>query len=414
MNTWGFVILGIIFSISLFELGLSLLNRRHTWKIRRDPPEEVLEFYDEKRLQQAAEYQAARSDLGLAHFLVRTPLFFGLFLTGTLTAWSTTINETVSGEFCRAAAFFGSYSFLFFVVGLPYRLISTFGIERRFGFNRTTWQTFLRDTVIAGLISIVFGSGVLWLVIALIQHTGGWWWSLAAVALSALSLLMTYIYPTYIAPLFNRFEELEPGELRDRIEELAQQAHFPITNIHRMDASRRSTHSNAYFTGLGRKKRIVLFDTLLQKHKTVEILTILAHEIAHYQLGHIRRRVYFQIGGTFVAAFLAGQLLDHSFLYQAFNFESSIYMGLFLLAILFSPLGFLAGPMVAALSRHHEKQADRFAVRLIQDRETFVATLARLYRDNLANPVPHPLVSFIYNSHPTLLERIRAIRSFRQ
>jgi len=414
MNTWGYIILAIIFAVSLCELGLSFLNRRHTWQIRRDPPADVLEFYDEERLQQAAEYQSARSRVGLAHFAVRTPLFFGLFLTGALTDWAAVVNETVSGEFYRAALFFGSYSLLFYLVSLPYRLIMTFGIERRFGFNRTTWRIFLRDTIIAGLLSVVFGSGVLWLVIILIQQTGRWWWLPVAGALSLLSLLMTYIYPALIAPLFNRFETLAPGDLRDRIEEMAAEAGFPVADIYRMDASRRSTHSNAYFTGLGRKKRIVLFDTLLEKHDTDEILAILAHEIAHYRLGHIRRMVALQIAGTFAAAFLAGLLLHDPFIYRAFGFEPTIYIGLFLLSILFSPLGILAGPAVAALSRHHEYQADCFAARLIQDRETLVSTLARLYRDNLANPVPHPLVSFIYHSHPTLLERIRAIRSLRR
>jgi STE24 endopeptidase len=411
MNVWGYAILVVILAINLLELALSLLNRQHTRRICQQPPETVLEFYDEDRLKLAAAYQTARSRLGLSHFLVRTPLFFALFLTGALTTWAGVIKGLFAHEFLRAALFFGSYFLLFYLAGLPFRLISTFGIERRFGFNRTTWKLYLRDTMIAGLLSVLFSGGILWLVITLIHSTGGWWWVWVALSLSALSLVMTYIYPTFIAPLFNKFEELEPGELRDRIEELAQQARFPVMNIYRMDASRRSEHSNAYFTGLGRKKRIVLFDTLLRKHDNEEIVSILAHEIAHYRLGHIRKMLLFQVCGTFVAAFVAGLMLNEPFIYSAFNFEKETYVGLFLIAVIFSPLGFILSPLGAALARYHEYQADRFAVRMIEERETMVQTLARLYRDNLANPVPHPLVSFFYYTHPTLLERIRAIRS---
>jgi STE24 endopeptidase len=252
---------------------------------------------------------------------------------------------------------------------------------------------------------------VLSAVIGLINSAGPYWWVYAACFTAAFSLFLTYIYPTLIAPLFNKFEVLEEGALKDQIITLARKIRFPITGIFKMDASRRSSHSNAYFTGFGKKKRIVLFDTLLEEHENDEILSILVHEMGHYQLRHIRKMLSLSIILMFVGAYIIGLLIDRNFVYQAFGFEKSIYIGLFVIAIMVSPVTFVFTPLFSGLSRKHEYEADQFALKHTGMRETMLRTILKLHKDNLSNPLPHPLYARFYYSHPTLLDRLRSIEA---
>lgn len=409
MTLSGYIILALILIVQLLELTLSLLNRRHTRAMRRNPPEAVLEFYPREKVDAAAAYELDKSRLSLLHLAVRAPLFYTLFLSGILAAWSAVLNQSIGSEVLRGLIFFASWSLFFFLIALPFDLYDTFRLEKRYGFGRTTPGTYIRDHLIQFILSGVLLTVILAALITFIRRAGSPWWLYAAGFLSALTLFLTFIYPTFIAPLFNRFEPLEPGALRDGIEALAHRTDFPVDQIFRMDASRRSHHSNAYFTGLGRRKRIVLFDTLINNHERGEIIAILAHEIGHYKLGHVRRLLGVTIISIFAGMFLVGLFINHEFIYRAFGFEKSIYAGLFLVSILFSPLGVILNPLAAALSRRHEYAADRFAVEHIPDPHLMAVTLAHLHRDNLSNPYPHPWYVWFHYSHPTLLERIQAI-----
>jgi len=410
MNTLGYAILAAILLIQIFEVALTMLNRAHTRRISRSPAGHILEFYQKEKIVTAADYQLSRSALGLVQRAVKSPLFFALFLTGFLVIWSQMINQYFQMEFYRAVVFFGSYTLFFYLISLPFTLYDTFVLEKKFQFNQTTGWLFVRDTFVSLCLTGVVSGIALWAVITFIQNTGSLWWLYAAVFMTGFSLCLTYIYPTFIAPLFNRFEALEDGSLKDNIHKLAQQAGFPLSKIFKMDASRRSSHSNAYFTGLGRKKRIVLFDTLLEKHSENEILAILAHEIGHYKMGHIRKMLILNIVGMFIGAYVVGLLINEDFIYLAFGFDKSVTIGLFLISVMISPVAFILTPMFAILSRKYEYQADRFALKQTGDPEGMVTTLARLHRDNLANPDPQPLYAFFTYSHPTLLDRIKALR----
>lgn len=221
-----------------------------------------------------------------------------------------------------------------------------------------------------------------------------------------LLLVITYVFPTLIAPLFNKFKKLEKGSLKEGIEKMAQKANFAVSDIYQMDASKRSTHSNAYFTGFFKKKRIVLFDTLLERHTDNEIIAILAHEIGHFKLKHILKTLLVNVMMIFIMFYFVSILIDNNFIYDAFAFEKSSYVGLFVIFILFSPINFIITPFLSAMSRKHEYEADKFAKNLTENKKDMSDALIKIHKDNLSNPFPHPLYVKFYYSHPPLIERI--------
>lgn len=411
MTMLGYAILAMLFAVELVEIMFSLLNSAHTKTLMNYPTPEVLRVYDRETFVKSAQYQLKRSKIGLFEKLTAIPVFYGLFISGGLADFTHWLNLVVPQETPRAIIFFLTYSLVFYVVSLPFSLYSTFVLEKEFGFNRTTVGTYLKDTIISGVISSVLLGVILAAVIMLIRFAGPLWWFYAALFISALSLFLTYIYPTFIAPLFNKFQLLEDGDLKERISDLAVRAKFPIKNIFVMDASRRTSHSNAYFAGLGKRRRIVLFDTLLKKHSTDEIVSILAHEIGHYKLGHIKKMLALSTISIFLGAYLLSAFIEQPLIYEAFGFDQSLYIGLFIISVLFSPISFLLTPVFSTLSRAHEYAADKFCIELTGGREFMISALIKLHRDNLSNPAPHPVYSRFYYTHPTLPERIKEIRT---
>jgi STE24 endopeptidase len=410
MNEWGYLVLGILLAVELFQMGLTMLDRAHARRIAADPPDDILEIYPADQINKAVLYFRERSRVGMLRGAVRNALFFWLLLSGTLGQWSHWINTQWAGDVVRGLVFFGGYYLIFGLVSLPFQCWTTFGVEKKYGFNRTTGLQFGRDHLLETALSAVLGGLVLWVLVVFIGHAGEYWWVFASGFMIFLSAAVVYVYPTWIAPLFNKFEPLEEGELRERINGLARITKFPLKDILRMDASRRSTHSNAYFTGFGDRRRVVLYDTLLERHPMEEIVAILAHEIGHSRLGHIWKR--FILNGVMVvtAMWLCGLLINKTFMYEAFGLPHEIYIGLFLVSIILSPVGFLTTPVKAWWSRRHEFAADRFAVVEMGESGSMERALSSLYRENLANPLPHPAAAFFYYSHPVLIERIRAIR----
>jgi len=410
MNEWGYVILGTLLGIELFQLGLTFLDRTHARRIAISPPADILEIYSEEHLIKTVSYFRERSRIGMSKNIVRSVLFFWFILSGLLGQWAAWINTQWTGDVIRAFIFFGGYYLLSTLVSLPFNCWMTFGVERKFGFNRMTGMLFLRDILMETALSATLGGLVLWVLVEFIGRAGGYWWGYAAGFMIFLSGAILYIYPTWIAPLFNRYEVLEEGDLRQKITKLARSTDFALKDIMRMDASRRSTHSNAYFTGFGNRRRVVLYDTLLNRHPPDQILAILAHEIGHSRLGHIWKRFILNSLMVVIAMGVFGLLINKAFIYQAFGLPREVYMGLFLVSIILSPAGFLVTPIMAWWSRKHEFAADRFAVSQMGEAESMENALSELYRENLANPLPHPVVAFFYYSHPVLVERIRSIR----
>jgi STE24 endopeptidase len=296
------------------------------------------------------------------------------------------------------------------LLNLPFNVYETFRIEERFGFNKTTPAIFAGDQVKSLLLSAILGGALLALILAILEHGGPAAWLYAWAAASALLIAMVYAAPALILPLFNKMTPLEDGELRQSIMACASRLGFPLTEISVMDGSRRSTKANAFFTGIGRTKRVVLFDTLIKNHTTDELVAVLAHEIGHYKLRHIVLHIAGAILNIGIFLFLAQWIIRQPGLYAAFTVaQPSIYAGLALFLVLYGPLSRLLGIIRGAQSRKHEFAADRFAAENTGLPHALGDALKKLSRNNLGNLSPHPLHVILYHSHPPVLARVREL-----
>ena len=307
--------------------------------------------------------------------------------------------------------FFACLSVLANLLRIPFSLYGTFVVEGRYGFNTKTFQVWITDLLKGLIISALLGGLLLWLLLTLVVHGGSAWWVWAWMLTGAAEFLMIWLYPVIIAPLFNKFEPIENKELVQGIGTLMERAGLRAKGVFRMDASRRSKHTNAYFTGIGKSKRIILFDTLLGSHSGDEILAVLAHEIGHWKKRHVQKQLILAELLSLAGFFVVAKLLDRPLMYQTFSFPEPIpYVGLFLIGALFSPIGYFVQPLAAALSRKFERGADDFTLEIMQAPEPMAAALKRLAADNLANLTPHPLYAWFYYSHPPLVERIERLK----
>lgn len=298
------------------------------------------------------------------------------------------------------------------VVTLPFDVYNTFWIEARFGFNRTTPITFILDTIKVVVLGAVLGGAVLAVVLAFFEYAGPLAWLYAWGAVAALSILLHFLAPAVILPLFNRFEPLPQGELRSRLESLLDRADFPAGRLSVVDGSRRTTKSNAFFTGFGANRRIALYDTLVENHSPAEIEAVLAHEIGHCKMGHVRQRVVLGILHTGVLLALFSLLIGNRLLHDAFLVqEMSVYAALVFFSLLYSPVEFALGLALNALFRKQEYQADRYVGAIDAAPDALAAALKRLSVDQLSNLTPHPLSVAINDSHPPLKARIDALQS---
>ena len=306
--------------------------------------------------------------------------------------------------FCLAVAF------IFTVASLPLDLYATFGLEAKYGFNKTTLGLYVTDRLKALLLGLVIGAPFLWVILWLMDVMDAYWWLWAFVFVTAFQLVMIVIFPTFIAPWFNKFERLKDGEFRDRILALAQKLGFQTSGIFTMDGSKRSAHSNAYFTGLGKTKRIVLFDTLIEQMNVDQGLAVLAHEMGHYKMNHIKRMLIVQTLFLFAGLYALSLLLDAPWFFDAFGLARSHHAALVLFSIVFGPATFYLAPLMNSLSRRHEYEADRFAARTLDQTAPMEEALINLTVKNLSNLNPHPWYSAYHYSHPTAAERITALR----
>jgi len=314
------------------------------------------------------------------------------------------------GAYSQGILFCLSVGLISAFAGLPTDLYSTFRIEAKFGFNKTTVGLYISDKMKGLVLALVIGTPFILIILWLMGVMGAHWWLWAFVFVTGFQLLMILIFPTFIAPWFNKFEPLKEGEFRERILALAQQIGFTTSGIFTMDGSKRSAHSNAYFTGIGKAKRIVLFDTLVEQMTTDQGLAVLAHEMGHYKMKHIRRMLVVQTVFMFIGLYLLSLLLNASTFFSAFGLTPSHHAALVLFSLLSGPATFYLGPLMNRLSRKHEYEADRFAAQTLHDGKPMEDALVNLTVKNLSNLNPHPWYSAYHYSHPTPAERISAIR----
>ncbi|GBC60590.1 peptidase M48 [Desulfonema ishimotonii] len=410
MNVIAVIILLAILLSFILDLVADILN---LGMLRNDLPEGFEDVYDAARYRQSQEYLRVNTRFGW---------MTGVFdLTVTLIFWFGGGFPLVDG-WMRSLGYGPVITGLFYMgflllfkslLGLPFGIYSTFGIEERFGFNKTTWQTFVTDILKGVLLSILLGAPLLAAVLAFFEYAGGnaWWYCWIAVTLFTLAL--QFIAPTWIMPLFNKFIPLEEGDLKRAIMDYARSVQFPLTHLFVMDGSKRSGKSNAFFTGFGRNKRIALFDTLIEQHTVPELVAVLAHEIGHYKKRHIIQRMVISIVHTGVVFYLLSFFISYQGLFDAFYMsQPSVYAGLIFFGMLFSPIDFFLGLVLQMLSRKNEYEADRFAVETTGDARPLAEALKKLAANNLSNLVPHPFYAFLHYSHPPLRERIGAMQAF--
>ncbi|WP_462325637.1 M48 family metallopeptidase [Desulfoplanes sp.] len=296
------------------------------------------------------------------------------------------------------------------LLSIPFSLYHTFVLEERFGFNTTTMATFWSDRLKGYVLGGVLGGGLLGVVLWFFMRTGGQAWIWCWGFTTAFMLIMQYLAPRFILPLFNTFTPLEDGELKDAVTRFADRVGFTLSGIFVMDGSKRSSKSNAFFTGFGSKKRIALFDTLIAKHTVKELVAVLAHEAGHYRCKHILKGLIIGIFKTGVVFWLMAQVMGSSSLATAFGVnEPSVYTGLVIFALLYTPISLVLGPVSAYVSRKHEFEADGYAATHIDTPEDLIAALKKLSVSNLSNLTPHPWYVAFHYSHPPVVERIRAI-----
>ncbi|HEX3717416.1 MAG TPA: M48 family metallopeptidase [Verrucomicrobiae bacterium] len=311
------------------------------------------------------------------------------------------------------AAYLVAVGILLAAVDLPFEWHAQFHIEERFGFNTTTAATWWMDRVKGLLLTVALGYPLLVLILKLAVWLGAWWWFWAWVCLAVFQLVMMLVAPVLIMPLFNKFTALPAGALRDALMSLGERAGFRARDIQVMDGSKRSRHSNAFFTGLGRFRKIVLFDTLVEQLDQAELESVLAHEIGHYKKGHIPKTIALSLGGSLLGFYIISALAKDAWFLGTFGFaQGNLVPVLLLISLLSGAVTFWLSPLFHLLSRRHEYEADAFAAELIKRAEPLIAALRKLNEKNLSNLTPHPFYSGFYYSHPTLVEREAALKSF--
>lgn len=381
-------------------------------------PEEFRGVYDEDKYAKSQEYTRVSERYGIitsTYSLTILLVFWFIGGFGWLDEWLRNYqwSDTVTGLAFIGVLFVGNT-----LLSLPFQIYDTFVIEERFGFNKTTPKTFVIDQIKGLLLAVALGAPLLALVLWIFGTVdNAWLW--AWLAFTAFQLLMTYLAPTFILPLFNKFKPMEDGELKSSIQEMSKKCDFPLTEIHVMDGSKRSTKSNAFFTGFGKRKKIALFDTLIENHGTDELLGVLAHEVGHFKKKHIIQRMIFSFVQTAVVFFLLGLVTDKDSafaqgLFEAFGMNKeqiSTAAGLVFFMLLFSPVSRVLSVIGNLSSRKHEFEADAYAAEIQGTPDHLIKALKKLAADNLSNLTPHPLPVFLDYSHPPMLVRIKALRA---
>jgi STE24 endopeptidase len=401
---------GLILARLAAELWLATLNRRHVLAHAGEIPPAFRGIIDEPTYKKSAAYTLAKERFGNIEEIYATAILLMVLFSGIL-PWAFHLLSNGSGQSAWAmAAFLFAVGLAMSLPGLPFDWFSQFRLEEKFGFNTTTPKLWWMDRLKGMLLATVLGYPLLVLILKIVQWTGIWWWFWAWAALLAFQFLVAVLAPVLILPLFNKFTPLPEGGLRERLLALARRTQFRAQSIQLMDGSKRSRHSNAFFTGFGRFRKIVLFDTLVQQLTEPELEAVLAHEIGHYKKKHIPKMLAFSAASSLAGFYLISVLARQEWFYRAFGFEpGNAAPALLLFGLLAGTVTFWFSPLIHWWSRRYEYQADAFAARVMNEAQSLIGALRKLNEKNLSNLTPHPSYSGFYYSHPTLLEREQAL-----
>lgn len=405
-----FATVGLVLARLGIEWWLEELNQRHVRAHSGRLPAALAGVMDEATFARAVDYTLANSRFGQVRLTAGSVILLAALLSGLL-PWLHSLFDRSFGDAAWAqAAFLLATGFLLGLPGLPFDWYDQFHLEQRFGFNTSTPATWWMDRIKEWILGAVLGWPLLWLILKLVEWMGASWWLWAWGSFMAFQLLIMVLAPVLILPLFNKLTPLPEGALRDRLLTLADRAGFMTRGIQVMDGSRRSRHSNAFFTGFGRFRRIVLFDTLIEQLDEAELEAVLAHEIGHYKLRHIPKTLALSTCGSLLSFYALSVLAEQSWFAGAFGFAAGKMSPVLLLfGLLAGTVGFWVSPLFNRLSRRHEYEADAFAAKTVGTPSPLVGALRKLSEKNLSNLTPHPLYSGFHYSHPTLLERESAL-----
>ncbi len=411
MNTFLIIILVILVGDYVLGLVVDILNVKH---LKTQLPEAFSGYYDAEKYKKSQEYLKENTRFELITGSIATPAIIAFILLGgfnRVDLWARSLEwgPIPTGLIFAAILLFGSQ-----ILSLPFSIYGTFVIEGKYGFNKTTPKTFVADILKGWLLAVVIGTPVFSAVLWFFEQTGPMAWLYCWAALMVIQVFLMFIAPVVIMPIFNKFIPLEQGELKAAIEDYAKKQGFKMKGIYTMDGSKRSTKSNAFFTGFGRFRRIVLFDTLISKHTKEELVSILAHEMGHYKKKHILKSILISVFSMGLMFYILSIFMNNPALFEAFRMDHiSIYASLFFFGFLYTPIEMVLSIFGNMLSRRHEYEADAYAVRTYKRPQSMIAALKKLSVDNLSNLTPHPLKVFLSYSHPPVLERIRSIQGFR-
>lgn len=393
----------------ILDLLLDFLNLR-TIANANKIPDYLNGCLSEDEFAKTVRYTVSKQKFSLFHTFCNAIVLLAFIFSGIFGKIEVFLAQWGLHPYLEGIIFIYIISFILSFLMFPFSVYSEFVIEKKFGFSNMTVSMFIVDIIKSTIIGIVLSFPLLLALFWFIDRAGDMWWIFAFGFTGIFQIAITILYPLVIAPLFNKFEKLEDGSLSERLFNLALKLNFSISGIFKMDGSKRSKHSNAYFTGFGKSRRIVLFDTLLKLLGDNEIEAVLAHEIGHYKKRHLIKGIILSFAVMLCGFFILSLLLHYEPLFLTFGFLKSSSYGIIVLMMLFaSPFTFYLAPLFNWLSRRNEYEADRFAVFAVKNRESLRDALLKLGKDNLSNPVPHPLYSFFHYSHPALGERLKAI-----
>lgn len=410
-NTYLIIILAIIIGEWLVSTVTDALNARH---ISLELPEEFKEYYDSARYTESQKYLRENTNFGIISDTFFTAVKVGLIVLGGFSYADIFARSFSYGPIPTGLVFGGTIFFVFSLLGIPFSAYKTFVIEEKYGFNRTSASTFVTDLFKSWFVAALIGGALFACVIWIFEMAGPGAWLLGWAAVSLFYLFLSFVAPVVIMPLFNKFVPVEDGELKSSLESYAREQNFKIKGLFKMDGSKRSTKSNAFFTGFGNYRRIVLFDTLIQKHTVDELVSVLAHEMGHYKKGHIIKSMLFTLANIGLMFFVLSFFVRSAGLAASFGLsESSVYAGIIFFGFLYSPISLVLSVISSIMSRRHEFEADKYAVTTYKKPEAMIKALKKLSVDNLSNLTPHPLKVFLEYSHPPVIERIKTIKALK-
>lgn len=393
----------------IFFLALEKLNRRSV-QIHQEVPEKFRETITQEEFIKSKSYTISKQNFVIASHTFDLALLFCFIFMNGFGYLENLSADAFSQNTLRGAVFFFSIIIGKSIISIPVEWFKHFKLEKKYGFNKLTPALFFSDYLKSLILTLIFGMPLVIFLIWLIEIAGPLWWFYGGIGITLYQFFVILIYPTYIAPMFNKFTPLEEGTLRSAIMAIAKKVSFNISEIYMMDGSKRTNHSNAYFTGLGKSRRIVLFDTLAERLNTDELVTVLAHEMGHNRLKHIKKGLLLSTIVTFFSFFIWSLLINSQLLYKAFGMTGEHrFSALILLPLVTGPVAFFMAPLFNWISRNHEFEADEFAAKATEKPDSLKNALLTLNKENLSNLTPHKLYSTFYYSHPTLDERLDAL-----